>query len=82
MEISSDLLALIIIIVLIVSLMIGIVYAIASKRSGGSSMNSVTFFGSTSEFYDADKKAAFEHVLDVQADKKMEEEESEDPDKK
>jgi hypothetical protein len=82
MEISGDLLALVFIIIFIILLIIGIIYAIATKRTGSSSINSVTFYGATSEFLDADKKAAVEHVLDVQADKKMEEEESGDPDKK
>lgn len=82
MEISSDLLALIFIIAFIILIVIGIIYAIATKRTGGGSMNSVTFYGATAEFYNKDKKAAIEHVLDVQADKKMEEEESGDPDEK
>lgn len=50
-------------------------------RDGGS-FNSVTIFGATSQFQTLDQKAATEHVLDVQADKKMDEEESGDPDKK
>jgi hypothetical protein len=36
----------------------------------------------TSQFQTLDQKAATEHVLDVQAEKKMDEEESGDPKKK
>ena len=83
MELNNDSLALIIIITLILLLLVGIVYAIASKRKGsGTPINSVTFFGATSEFQDVDKKAAIEHMLEVQADKKMEEEETGEPEKK
>ena len=84
MEISSETLALIFIIAFILLLIVGVVYAISSKnmRKGYKPINSVTFFGATAEFNTADKKAAVEHILDVQADKKMEEEESGDPDKK
>ena len=84
MELSEELLAQIFIIVFIILLAIGIIYSIFSKksRSGYKPINSVTFFGATSEFQPADKKAATEHILDVEANKKMKEEESGDPDKK
>ena len=83
MEISNEDLALIIVIMIIIFLLGGIVYAIVSKRGGGGSpINSVTFFGATSEFQDVDQKAAVEHMLDVQADKKLEEEETGEPEKK
>ena len=84
MEISGETLAQIFIVVFILLMVIGIVYAIASKksRSGYKPVNSDTFFGATSLFQDAQQKAAVEHMLDVQADKKMDEEESGDPDKK
>jgi hypothetical protein len=83
MELSSDTLALLFIIAFIILLLVGTMYAITSKnKSRGSSMNSVTFFGATSQFQTLDQKAATEHVLDVQAEKKMGEEESGEPDKK
>ena len=84
MELSGETLAQVFIIVFIVAIVIGTIYAIASKksRSGYKPINSVTFFGATSQFQGAEQKAATEHVLEVQADKKMEEEESGDPDKK
>lgn len=83
MELSSDTLALLFIVAFVILVLAGIVYAIASKkmRSGGS-FNSVTIFGATSQFQTLEQKAATEHILDVQADKKMDEEESGDPDKK
>ena len=83
MEISADLLALLVIIAFLLIVIAGTIYAISSKnfRKGGS-MNSVTFFGATSQFQTLDQKAATEHVLDVQAEKKMDEEESGDPDEK
>lgn len=79
MEISSDILALIFVILLMVVLIIGIIYSITSKnmRKGGSS-NSVTIFGATSQFQTLDQKAASEQILDEQAGKKMFEEESGD----
>ena len=83
MEFSSVTLALIFIILFVILVLFGIVHAIFSKnKSRGSSMNSVTFFGATSQFQTLDQKAATEHVLDVQSDKKMKEEESGDPDEK
>ena len=83
MEFNNDNLALIIVIMIIIFLLVGIVYAIVSKRGGkGTPINSVTLFGATSEFQDVDKKAAVEHMLEVQADKKMEEEESGEPEQK
>ena len=83
MELSSDTLALIFIIAFVILVLAGIVYSIASKKMrGGSSVNSVTIFGATSQFQTLDQKAATEHVLDVQAEKKMDEEETGDPDKK
>lgn len=84
MEISSDTLALIFIILLFISLIAGTIYAIASKnsRKGYTPINSVTFFGATSLFQDNEQKAATEHVLEIQAGKKMQEEESGEPEEK
>lgn len=83
MEFSSDTLALIFIIAFVILVLVGIVYAIVSKNMrGGGSFNSVTIFGATSQFQTMDQKAATEHVLDVQSDKKMKEEESGDPEEK
>lgn len=56
MEISSDLIALLIIIVFIFLLIVGIIYSIVTKRTGVSSINSVTFFGAAAEFYNEEKK--------------------------
>ena len=84
MELSNDDIALIIIIAIIVFLCAGIIYVIITKRGrkGYSPINSVTFFGATSEFQDVEKKAAIEHMLEVQGGKKMEEEETGEPEKK
>lgn len=83
MELSSDTLALLFIVAFVILVLVGIVYAIASKKMrGGGSFNSVTIFGATSQFQTLEQKAATEHVLDVQADKKMEEEESGEPENK
>jgi len=83
MDISSETLALIFVILFMVLVFIGIIYAIVSKNKGRSSpINSVTFFGATSQFQGIEQKAAVEHVLEVQADKKMEEQESGEPDEK
>ena len=83
MELSADLFALLVIITFLIIVIASTIYAISSKnfRKGGS-MNSVTFFGATSQFQTLDQKDATEHVLDVQAEKKMDEEESGEPDKK
>lgn len=84
MILSEELVAQIFVIVFVLVIVIGIIYAIASKksRSGYKPINSVTFFGATSQFQSTVQKAATEHILEVQADKKMEEEESGDPQKK
>ena len=79
MELSSNTLALIFVILLVVVLLVGIIYAITSKniRKGGAT-NSVTIFGATSQFQTLDQKAATEQILDEQSGKKMQEEESGD----
>ena len=83
MELSSDTLAFIFIIAFVILVLVGIVYAIVSKNMrGGGNINSVTFFGATSQFQTLDQKAATEHILDVQADKKMDEDESGEPEVK
>ena len=82
MNINNENLALSIVILIIIVLLIGIIYSIVSaKRRRWRPMNSVTLFGATSEFQNIDQKAAVEHTLEVQADKKMEEEETGEPEK-
>ncbi len=83
MTFSSDTLALIFIIAFVILVLGGIVYAIASKnmRKGGAT-NSVTIFGATSQFQTLDQKAATEQILEEQAGKKMQEEETGDPENK
>jgi len=83
MEISAENLALIIVLLFMVLLIVGIIYAIVSKnKGGGSPINSVTFFGATSSFQPVEQKAAIEHMLQEQSGKKMKEEESGDPEEK
>ena len=83
MDISSETWALIFIILFILLILFGIVYAIVSKLNGKSKpINSVTFFGTTSQLQSLDQKAAIEHILEVQANKKMKEQESGEPDEK
>ena len=83
MELSDETLALIIIITLVISLLAGIVYAISSKNMRRrNSTHSVAIFGATSQFQNLEKKAATEHILNVQSNKKMKEEESGDPEEK
>lgn len=79
MELSSNTLALIFVILLVVVLLVGIIYAITSKniRKGGAT-NSVTIFGATSLLQTLDQKAATEQILDEQAGKKMQDQESGD----
>ncbi|MCB9249794.1 MAG: hypothetical protein H6613_15220 [Ignavibacteriales bacterium] len=81
---DPDTFALVFIIVFVIILLIGIIYAIVSKNmrgGGGSSFNSVTFFGATSQFQNVEQKAAMEHILEEQAGKKMEEQETGEPKK-
>ncbi len=80
---SPDTLALIFVIVFVVIILVALIYFIAkpsSRRKG--SFNSVTIYGATADLLTKDKKEAIEHVLDVQAEKKMQEQESGDPDRK
>jgi uncharacterized membrane protein len=79
LELSSNTLALIFVILLVIVLLVGIIYAITSKniRKGGAT-NSVTIFGATSQFQTLDQKAATEQILDEQAGKKMQDQESGD----
>jgi hypothetical protein len=79
LELSSNTLALIFVILLVVVLFVRIIYAITSKniRKGGAT-NSVTIFGATSQFQTLDQKAATEQILDEQAGKKMQDQESGD----
>ena len=83
MEISDETLALIVIIAIMIFLSAGIVYAISSKNMRKrNSTHSVAIFGATSQFQNVEGKAATEHILEVQSNKKMKEEESGDPDSK
>jgi hypothetical protein len=75
--------ALIFVICFVLVIVITLVYFIAkpaSRRKG--SFNAVTFYGATADLLTKDKKEAIEHVLDVQAEKKMQEQESGEPDEK
>jgi len=51
--------------------------AIKLRRRGGSLLT--TIYGATDEFYTKDQKNAIEHRVEVNANKKMEEEESGEP---
>jgi len=80
---SPDTFGLIFVIVLVAAILISLIYFIAkpsSRRKG--SFPSTAFYGATADLLNKDKKAAVEHVLDVQAEKKMKEQESGDPDEK
>ena len=83
MNVSAETWAFIFIILFILLVLVGIIHFIVSKIKGKSKpINSVTFFGTTSQLQSTEQKAAIEHVLVVQADKKMKEQESGEPDKK
>lgn len=83
MELSGETLALIVIIAIMIFLFAGIVYAISSKNMRKrNATHSVAIFGATSQFQNLEEKAATEHILEVQSNKKMKEEESGDPDSK
>lgn len=83
MELPAETLALLFVIGIVVLAFIGIIYAIVSKNfRKRNSTHSIAVFGATSQFQNLEQKAATEHVLEVQSNKKMKEEESGDPDSK
>ena len=73
---DSDLISLLLIGFLLVIIFAGIIF-IARKRKIG--FQSTVLFGATHEFYDKDKKAAIEIMVEQKAGKKMEEQSSEEP---
>ncbi len=76
---DSDLISLLLIAFLLLIIFAGIIF-IARKRKFG--FQSTVLFGATHEFYDKDKKAAIEIMVEEKAGKKMEEQSSEEPGKK
>ena len=78
-NVESDLTSLILVGFLLVIIFAGIIF-IARKRKFG--FQSTTLFGATHEFYDKDKKAAIEIMVEQKAGKKMEEQSSGEPEKK
>ena len=76
---DSDLISLLLIGFLLIIMFTGIVF-IARKRKFG--FQSTVLFGATHEFYDKDKKAAIEIIVEQKAGKKMEEQSSSEPERK
>ena len=76
---ESDLTSLLLVGFLLVIIFTGIII-IARKRKFG--FQSIVLFGATHEFYDKDKKAAIEIMVEQKAGKKMEEQSSGEPGKK
>ena len=75
-KMENDLFSLLLIGFLLVIIITGIII-IARKRKFG--FQSTALFGATHEFYDKDKKAAIEIMVEQKAGKKMEEQSSEEP---
>ncbi len=75
-KMEYDLFSLLLIGFLLVIIITGIII-IARKRKFG--FQSTVLFGATHEFYDKDKKAAIEIMVEQKAGKKMEEQSSEEP---
>lgn len=73
---DSDLISLLLIGFLLLIIFAGIIF-IARKRTFG--FQSTVLFGSTHEFYDKDKKAAVEILVEEKAGKKLEEQNSNEP---
>ena len=73
---DSDLTSLLLVGFLLVLIFAGIII-IARKRKFG--FQSTALFGATHEFYDKDKKAAIEIMVEQKAGKKMEEQSSGEP---
>ena len=86
MEISNELLVQIIIWAVIILSILGTFMFILNPKLRLKSRKilppSTTFFGATHEFRPNDERGAVEHINEVQADKKMEEEENGDPEEK
>ena len=78
-NVESDLTSLLLVGILLVIIFAGIII-IARKRKFG--FQSTVLFGATHEFYDKDKKAAIEIMVEQKAGKKMEEQSSGEPEKK
>jgi hypothetical protein len=73
---ESDSISLLFVGFLLVVIFVGIII-IARKRKYG--FQSTVLFGATHEFYDKDKKAAVEIMVEQKAGKKMEEQSSGEP---
>ena len=76
---NSDLISLLLIGFLLLIIFAGIIF-IARKRRFG--FQSTVLFGATHEFYDKEKKAAIEIMVEEKAGKKMEEQSSSEPERK
>ena len=76
---DSDLISLLVVGFLLVVIFAGIII-IARKRKFG--FQSTLLFGATHEFYDKDKKAAIEIMVEQKAGKKMEEQNSDEPERR
>ena len=76
---DSDLISLLVVGFLLVVIFAGIII-IARKRKFG--FQSTLLFGATHEFYDKDKKAAIEIMVEQKAGKKMEEQSSDEPERR
>ena len=78
-KMDSDLISLLLVGFLLVIIFAGIIF-IARKRKFG--FQSTVLFGTTHEFYDKDKRAAIEIMVEQKAGKKMEKQSSGEPGKK
>ncbi len=76
---EPNLISLLLIGFLLVVIFAGIII-IARKRKFG--FQSTLLFGATHEFYDKDKKAAIEIMVEQKAGKKMEEQSSDEPERR
>jgi len=74
-----DLISLFVVAFLLSAIFAGIIF-IARKRKFG--FQSTVLFGATHEFYDKDKKEAIEIMVEQKAGKKMDEQNSEEPQEK
>jgi len=86
MDISNETLGIIIIWTIIILSCIGIIVFIINPKLRLISRKFIppttAFFGTTHVFYEQEKREAIEHLNEVQADKKMEEDESGEPEEK
>ena len=79
-EVTPQLLALIVVIVVLALSVIGIVYLITRPRTKSiAGSMTTTVFGATDGFLTKDKKAAVEIMTEIKAKKKMEEQSSKEP---